>query len=196
MSGNNDLLKADQLIKAGKFKEARPVLENFIKEHRDHMFAWQLYAETWQTTEDRKRIWGYCLKVNPHSVEAKHALEILNTPQKQITSKITARQNPKTNWFFIIFASMAFIFIGGIVWFMITVVSLQTRRSIVIPAQWNITSMFQKIIQMTVSGRSLWAFTVQAALGWIVGTCGSPMQKKKVLCCSVHPFLAMRAVII
>lgn len=136
MAGNNDLLKADQLIKAGKFKDARPVLENFIKEHRDHMFAWQLYAETWQTAEDRKRIWGYCLKVNPHSVEAKRALEILNTPQKQITPKIIARQKPKTNWFFIVFASMAFIFISGIVWFMISVVSAQPAN----PAEHRHTS--------------------------------------------------------
>jgi len=136
MSGNNDLLKADQLIKAGKLKDARPVLESFIKEHRDHMFAWQLYAETWRTVEDRKRIWGYCLKVNPHSVEAKHALEILNTPQKQITSKITARQKPKTNWFFIVFASMAFILISGTVWFMISVVSAQPAN----PTEYRHTS--------------------------------------------------------
>lgn len=136
MSGNNDLLKADQLIKAGKFKDARPVLENFIKEHRDHMFAWQLYAETWQTAEDRKRIWGYCLKVNPNSIEAKRALDMLNSPQKQVTSKIRAWQKPRTNWAFIVFASTAFIFISGVVWFMISVVSAQPLN----PAEYRHTS--------------------------------------------------------
>jgi len=112
----DDLLKADQLIKAGKFTEARPVLENFIKEHRGHMLAWQLYAETWQTVEDRKRIWGYCLKVNPNSVEAKRALDMLNAPSqppKQVKKPI--QRKPKTNWSFIAFSSMALIFVAVVI---------------------------------------------------------------------------------
>ncbi|MBI2332947.1 MAG: hypothetical protein HYU84_12455 [Chloroflexi bacterium] len=116
MAQNNDLLTADQLIKAGKFKEARPVLENFIKEHRDHMLAWQLYAETWQTVEDRKRIWGYCLKVNPTCTEAKHALDMLNAPPpppQQVKKQV--KRKPKTNWSFIAFSSMALIFVAAVI---------------------------------------------------------------------------------
>lgn len=126
----NDLLIADQLIKAGKSVEARPILENFIRDHRDSMLAWQLYAETWQTIEDRKRIWGYCLKVNPNSTEAKRALDMLNTPTVPPTSvKAPIRRKPKTNWTFIVFASMAFIFIVAVLRWMFTIISARPANA-------------------------------------------------------------------
>ena len=134
MAQNNELLIADQLIKAGKFMEARPLLENFIKEHRDHIPAWQLYVDTWPTIEDRKRVWGYCLKVNPQSVEAKRALEMLNTPpapapipaiptavapasppKPRPTQKIAPRKKKPVSGLFIFVSSLALICIVAVV---------------------------------------------------------------------------------
>ncbi|MBL8062443.1 MAG: hypothetical protein JNK32_05450 [Anaerolineales bacterium] len=126
MPSNNDLLTADQLIKAGKYKEARPILENFIKFHRDDMLAWQLYAETWPTVEDRKRVWGYCLKVNPNNAEARRALSMLDAPQAPSRQLPTpASRRPKISWFFILFAGTAFVFIFFLIRLVFSVLSLQ-----------------------------------------------------------------------
>lgn len=133
MAQNNELLIADQLIKAGKFTEARTILENFIKEHRDHIPAWQLYVETWPTLEDRKRVWGYCLKVNPQSVEAKRALEMLNAPPAPVptpaipsmtapvsppkpnpTQKAAPRRKKSVSPLFVFVSSLAFICIVAV----------------------------------------------------------------------------------
>lgn len=134
MAQNNELSIADQLIKAGKFAEARPLLENFIKEHRDHIPAWQLYVETWPTIEDRQRVWGYCLKVNPQSVEAKQALELLNAPlslapipasnsvaapasppKSKPIQKVASRKKKPVSASFVIFASVGLIGIVAVI---------------------------------------------------------------------------------
>ncbi len=131
MAQNNELLIADQLIKAGRHTEARPLLENFIKEHRDHIPAWQLYVETWTTLEDRKRVWGYCLKVNPQSVEAKRALEMLDAPPPPLpsqpapaappkpkpkpTQKIVQRKKKSVSALFVFVSSLAFICIVAVI---------------------------------------------------------------------------------
>ncbi|MBE0671830.1 MAG: hypothetical protein IH588_14670 [Anaerolineales bacterium] len=124
MTQNNELLLAGQLIKAGKFIEARPLLENFIKEHRDHIPAWRLYVETWPALEDRKRVWGYCLKVNPHNAEAKRALEMLDAPSSpsplaqpvpalppkpKPAQKITSSRKKPVSALFVFVSSLAFI---------------------------------------------------------------------------------------
>lgn len=137
MSDNGDLLKIEQLIKVGKSVEARPLLENFIRDHRDHMLAWQLYAETWQTAEDRKRIWGYCLKVNPNSVEAKQALERLNSPTIPPKQVVNVRSyKPKTNWTFIAFTTLALLFVVAVLGVLYVVVSAQPAN----PAEYRHTS--------------------------------------------------------
>ena len=132
MAQNNELLIADQLIKAGRHTEARPLLENFIKEHHDHIPAWQLYVETWPALEDRKRVWGYCLKVNPQSVEAKRALEMLDappppplslpsqpapasSPKPKPTQKIAPRRKKPVSAFFVFVSSLAFICITAVI---------------------------------------------------------------------------------
>jgi len=137
MSDSSDLLKADQLIKAGKPVEARPLLENFIRDHRDHMLAWQLYAETWQTVEDRKRIWGYCLKVNPNSIEAKQALERLNNPTIPPKQAVRVKPyKPKTNWGFVAFSTIALLFVAAVIGGLYIVVSAQPAN----PAEYRHTS--------------------------------------------------------
>jgi hypothetical protein len=73
-----DLELATGLIKLNRNIEARRIVEAFLKRHRHHMYAWWLYAETWPNPEDKKRIWGYCLRFNPDSEEAKKALAFLN----------------------------------------------------------------------------------------------------------------------
>lgn len=88
-----DLEHAIHLLKIGRRVDARKLVETFLKDHRDHMYAWWLYAETWPDGEDRKRIWGYCLKFNPGSNEAKKALAALETVQ--ISGGMDITQKPK-----------------------------------------------------------------------------------------------------
>lgn len=68
---------AKNLVDLKKIKDARQLLEDFLKDNRTDMYAWWLYAETWSSVEDKVRIWGYCLRFNPGSVEAKKALSLL-----------------------------------------------------------------------------------------------------------------------
>ncbi len=68
---------AKNLVDLKKNKDARQLLEDFLKDNRADMYAWWLYAETWSSIEDKVRIWGYCLRFNPGSVEAKKALSLL-----------------------------------------------------------------------------------------------------------------------
>lgn len=94
----NELEIAFRLIKENKYLEARPILENFIKHNRTHIPAWKMYAQTWQSIEDRKRVWGYCLKINPNSLEAKQELANLNQqalPRKEVFQNDRPRKKPR-----------------------------------------------------------------------------------------------------
>ena len=75
---------AFRLIKMGKIPEARTVLEFFLKENRNHVSAWKLYAETWPNVADQKRVWGYCLRFNPENQQAQQALADLSVSQPKI----------------------------------------------------------------------------------------------------------------
>ncbi|MBK9206914.1 MAG: hypothetical protein IPL71_00830 [Anaerolineales bacterium] len=56
---DNRLEIAKNLLKRGKVKEARQILEGFLKENRAHTYGWRLYAETWSSVEDKRKVWGY-----------------------------------------------------------------------------------------------------------------------------------------
>lgn len=113
----NDIETASRLINEKKYLEARPILENFIKHNRDHIPAWKLYAETWQSIEDRKRVWGYCLKINPNNLEVKQALADLNQkafPQKQVFQEERPRKKPRS-FLFISFSILSILCIIAII---------------------------------------------------------------------------------
>ncbi len=78
---DNRLELATRLVRMGKMVEARAVLELFLKEDRNHIHAWQLYAETWSQVLDRKRVWEYCLRFNPANQQALQALAALAADQ-------------------------------------------------------------------------------------------------------------------
>src|SRR5687768_266481 len=101
-----DLELATGLIKLKRTVEARRIVEAFLKRHRHHMYAWWLYAETWPNVEDKKRIWGYCLQINPHSEEAQKALASLNNdqPASAAPSRTKIKPRRKVNLFFSIFS--------------------------------------------------------------------------------------------
>ncbi len=117
-----DLETAAQLIKIRKTAEARRMVETFLKENRSHMYAWWLYAETWPNVEDKKRIWGYCLRFNPDSEEAKKALASLHG-DGQLTNAAPSRNKikprKKFNLFFGIFSGCATIIVVPLLWLLI-----------------------------------------------------------------------------
>ncbi len=116
-----DLEAAAQLIKIKRTAEARRMVETFLKEHRDHMYAWWLYAETWPNPEDKKRIWGYCLRLNPHSEEAKKALASLNNDHPALVTPSRNKIKPRKrgNLFFSLFSGCATIIVVPLLWLLI-----------------------------------------------------------------------------
>jgi predicted esterase len=116
-----DLELAAQLIKINRTAEARRMVEAFLKEHRDHMYAWWLYAETWPNVEDKKRIWGYCLRFNPNSEEAKKALASLNNDQPATAgpAKTKIKTRKKNSLFFNLFSGCAAIIVVPLLWLLI-----------------------------------------------------------------------------
>jgi alpha/beta superfamily hydrolase len=68
---------AGRFIRAGKPAEARPILEQILKDNRNLIPAWQLYADTWPNAADKERVWGYCLRFNPGNRQAQEALAAL-----------------------------------------------------------------------------------------------------------------------
>ncbi len=108
---DNDLELAKQLLRMGKNIKARQIVESFLKENRSDIQAWWLYAETWPIAEDRIRIWGYCLRFNPNSEEAKRALATLQKEQATGKPLQVVRRKRKTSLFFKIFSGCSFIFI-------------------------------------------------------------------------------------
>ena len=108
---DNDLVLAKQLLRTGENIKARQILESFLKENRSDIHAWWLYAETWPTTEDRIRVWGYCLRFNPGSEEAKRALATLQKDQTKGKSPQAVRRKKKTPLFYKFFSGCSFILI-------------------------------------------------------------------------------------
>jgi len=81
---------ANRFIRAGKLADARPILEQILKDNRNLIPAWQLYAETWPNAADKKRVWGYCLRFNPGNRQAQEALTALEAGVIQ-PAKVPAR---------------------------------------------------------------------------------------------------------
>ena len=79
----SNLEKAIELIHAGNVEEARPLLEQVIKEDRHNLSAWQQYADTWPNPKDKIRVWEVCLRHNPASERAQQALALLKPDQPQ-----------------------------------------------------------------------------------------------------------------
>jgi alpha/beta superfamily hydrolase len=102
---------AKNLLKMGKTVDARQVLEAFLKDDRNHIHAWYLYSEAWTNVEDKKRVWGYCLRFNPDSAEAKRALSVLNDTTNNQTQFVKRNKLPapkkKTDIVFTMFSGCA-----------------------------------------------------------------------------------------
>lgn len=115
---------ARRLLKEGRIEETRQVLEPFLKENRTYFDAWWLYAGTWPEVKDKKRVWEYCLRYNPGSVEAKRELAALSGavtgspagPQRAPVNEMY-RAKKKTNPVFVIFSGCAGLLVLGIVAF-------------------------------------------------------------------------------
>lgn len=107
------LEKASQLLRIGKAMEARKLIEEFLKDHRNDIHAWWLYAETWPDIEHRKKIWGYCLRFNPNSKEAVLALATLEEmPNFKENRPLRAQKAKPVSLFFKLFAFSAFLCIA------------------------------------------------------------------------------------
>ncbi len=126
---DDHLKTADRLFRTGKIAEARQVLEAFLKNNRNHIYAWGLYAETWPAVEDKKRIWGYCLRFNPESAEAKQALSALNSAANNQPQPVQRNNFPsnkrKTSPAFGIFSGCAGILIVSVI--TVTVIFLASQ---------------------------------------------------------------------
>lgn len=104
------LEKVSQLLKVGKVLEARKLIEDFLKDNRNNIHAWWLYAETWPDTEHRKRIWRYCLHFNPTSAEAKRALATLERfPDIKEDRPLGVQTKKPVSLFFKLFSVSAFL---------------------------------------------------------------------------------------
>lgn len=76
------LEQAIGFVQSGKMEEARELLEQVLKEDRANIQAWHWYAQTWQNTKDKVRVWEACLRFNPENKIAQEALRDLNPPIK------------------------------------------------------------------------------------------------------------------
>lgn len=120
------LERAVRLVKSGRLEEARTLLELIIRENRNSISAWRLYAETWQKASDKARVWEYCLRYNPSNQEARQALADLKpsqnakAPEQQKTpsdedASVTSRSSQWLVWgsmgIFVVIAILAVVVI-------------------------------------------------------------------------------------
>ena len=131
---DNRLEIAKNLLKRGKVNEARRILEGFLKENRAHTYGWWLYAETWPSVEDKRKVWGYCLRLNPDSTEAKQALAALsvetNASLRNGQGKDAHTPRKKTKFSFTAFATFAGVFIVSVIAVTIMIVVSQPAAAI------------------------------------------------------------------
>lgn len=86
------LERAIGFVQSGKMEEARELLEEVLKEDRTNIPAWHWYAQTWQNSKDKLRVWEACLRFNPDDERAKERLRDLR-PREQVTEpKIPIRE--------------------------------------------------------------------------------------------------------
>src|SRR5690349_14222528 len=101
---------ADRLLKMGKLNDARQVLESFLKDNRNHIGAWKLYADAWPAMEDKKRMWSYCLRFNPgnqQALQAVAAMEPVSFAVKPVSTPAPMPNNRKTS------RSVSWMLFGG-----------------------------------------------------------------------------------
>lgn len=114
---HQNLEQAAELIKAGKFEEARQILELIIRDDRHTISVWQLYADTWPKPKDKIRVWEVCLRYNPGNLQAQQALVQLNANPTKVETASRPRadrtQNSLTLWLFVF--AIALIMVGSIV---------------------------------------------------------------------------------
>ena len=70
--------RAIGFVQAGQMEAARELLEQVLKADRTNLPAWHWYAQTWQNTTDKIRVWEACLRFNPENKVAQEALRDLN----------------------------------------------------------------------------------------------------------------------
>lgn len=87
------LARAIGFVQAGKMAEARELLEGLLKADRTNLPAWHWYAQTWQNTKDKIRVWEACLRFNPENKVAQEALRDLNPSRKIALEAKPARRN-------------------------------------------------------------------------------------------------------
>ena len=76
------LQRAIGLVQGGKMEDARELLEQVLRENRASIPAWHWYAQTWQNTHEKVRVWEACLRFNPGNSMAQEALRDLNPATK------------------------------------------------------------------------------------------------------------------
>src|SRR5215208_963193 len=100
------LERAIGLTQAGKWEEARELLELILKEDRRNIPAWHWYAQTWSKPADKARVWEACLRYNPENPLAEEALRDLkfsqpdkaNADPQPLTSKIASSKTTTASW--------------------------------------------------------------------------------------------------
>ncbi len=73
----DSLNRAIELIRSGRGKEAKGILQRLIKEDLHNIPAWFWYTETCSTSEQRIRILEACTQYNPDNAQVQRALESL-----------------------------------------------------------------------------------------------------------------------
>ena len=87
------LERAIGFVQAGQNEAARELLEQVLKADRTNLPAWHWYAQTWQNTKDRIRVWEACLRFNPENKVAQEALRDLNPSMKTALEANPPRRN-------------------------------------------------------------------------------------------------------
>ena len=85
--------RAIGFVQAGQMEAARELLEQVLKADRTNLPAWHWYAQTWQNTKDKIRVWEACLRFNPENKVAQEALRDLNPSRKIALEAKPARRN-------------------------------------------------------------------------------------------------------
>ncbi|MGA7194970.1 MAG: hypothetical protein WBW94_15190 [Anaerolineales bacterium] len=73
------LLKAIELIRAGRKTEAQKILEPYLEANPHSIPAWLWEAETWPTTAQKIKILETCLQHNPDNQQVKQGLAALQS---------------------------------------------------------------------------------------------------------------------
>lgn len=188
------------LAKSGRLDDARNILEPILKEDRNNIPAWRLYAETWQKKSDKVRVWEYCLRYNPSSRDAQQALaelktgHIIKAPNQKKQSQTIHTNAPAKS------RSVLWLVWGGLGMIVIIAVLgvIAVRNALPKdPEEYKHTQPVEyylyvpKNILQTGNGPCSLAFMEQEVQVWNVGICGSLLLIKKALFCCAPPYQVM-----